>query len=185
MFSSWVRPCYMEDRRRGAGEAATDTPLPMPAEEAIMHPEQKETLPLPEAVTHLLEECRMVLPGLQALLGFQFIAVFNTGFGEKLTATEQRLHLLALGFVALAGALVMAPAAYHRQTGLQEVSVRFLTLASRLLVGAMIPLMLGIGIDFYVIARVILANRWLSALLALALVSLFASLWFLLPRLGR
>ena len=42
-----------------------------------MKPEQKETLPLPEAVTHLLEECRMVLPGLQALLGFQFIAIFN------------------------------------------------------------------------------------------------------------
>jgi hypothetical protein len=45
--------------------------------------------------------------------------------------------------------------------------------------------MLGIGLDFYVIARVILAHRWLSVLLALALVSLFASLWFLLPRLGR
>jgi hypothetical protein len=42
--------------------------ITQPPEEAIMHPEQKETLPLPEAVTHLLEECRMVLPGLQALL---------------------------------------------------------------------------------------------------------------------
>jgi hypothetical protein len=79
----------------------------------------------------------------------------------------------------------MAPAAYHRQTGPREVSARFLTLASRLLLGTMIPLMLGIGIDFYVIARVILANSWLSFLLAFALVSLFASLWFLLPPLGR
>ena len=148
-----------------------------------MHPEQKETLPLPEAVTHLLEECRMVLPGLQALLGFQFIAVFNAGFAEKLTPTEQRLHLLALGLVALAGALIMTPASYHRQTGPQEVSAHFLLLASRLLLGALSLLMLGIGIDFYVIARVILANHWLSVLLALALVSLFASLWFLLPRL--
>ena len=69
-FSSWVRPWYMKDRRRGAGEAAPETPVSMPAEEALMKPEQKETLPLPEAVTHLLEECRMV-PGLQTLLGFQ------------------------------------------------------------------------------------------------------------------
>ena len=150
-----------------------------------MNPEQRETLPLPEAVTHLLEECRMVLPGLQALLGFQFIAVFNVGFGEKLNPTEQRLHLLALGLVALAGALVMAPAAYHRQTGPREVSAHFLTLASRLLLGAMILLLLGIGLDFYVIAQVILANSWLSVLLALALVSLFSSLWFLLPHLAR
>src|SRR4030095_1431526 len=133
MFSFWVRACYRKDHRRGAGEPVPDTPLSMPVEEAIMHPEQKETLPLPEAVTHLLEECRMVLPGLQALLGFQFIAVFNTGFGEKLTATQHHTHVLAPGLVALAGALVMAPAAYHRQTGPQEVSVRFLTLASRLL----------------------------------------------------
>ena len=150
-----------------------------------MNPEQKETLPLPEAVTHLLEECRMVLPGLQALLGFQFIAVFNAGFDAKLTPTEQGLHLLALGLVALAGALVMAPAAYHRHTGPREVSEGFLTLASRLLLWAMIPLMLGIGIDFYIIACVILAHRWLSVLLTLVLVSVFVYLWFLLPRLGR
>jgi hypothetical protein len=157
----------------------------MPAEEALMKPEQKETLPLPEAVTHLLEECRMVLPGLQALLGFQFIAIFNAGFSEKLTPTEQRLHLFALGLVAVAGALVMAPASYHRQTGPREVSAHFLTLASRLLLGAMILLLLGIGIDFYVIAHVILANRWLSVLLTLVLVSVFVYVWFLLPRLAR
>ena len=49
----------------------------------------------------------------------------------------------------------------------------------------MILLVLGIGIDFYVIARVILANRWLSMLLTLVVVSLFVYVWFLLPRLGR
>ena len=55
----------------------------------------------------------------------------------------------------------------------------------RLLLGAMVLLVLGIGLDFYVIARVILANRWLSVLLTLVVVSLFVSVWFLLPRLGR
>ena len=127
----------------------------------------------------------MVLPGVQALLGFQFIAVFNAGFGEKLTPTEQRLHLLALGLVALAGALVMTPASYHRQTGPREVNAHFLTLASRLLLGALSLLLLGIGIDFYVVARVILANRWLSVLLTLVVVSVFGHFWFLLPRLAR
>ena len=37
-----------------------------------------------DTVTHLLEECRMVLPGIQALFGFQLIAVFNAAFWEKL-----------------------------------------------------------------------------------------------------
>ena len=40
---------------------------------------------LPELVSHLLEECRMVLPGIQALFGFQLVAVFNQAFWEKLS----------------------------------------------------------------------------------------------------
>ena len=46
----------------------------------------------------------MVLPGIQALFGFQRIAVFNQGFDEKLTSGEQQLHFLALFLVAVLGA---------------------------------------------------------------------------------
>lgn len=77
---------------------------------------ETEDLPLSTAVTHLLEECRMILPGLQALLGFQLVAVFSAQFETHLSHTEQQLHLLALILLAIAGALVMTPAAYHRQT---------------------------------------------------------------------
>ena len=62
----------------------------------------KEELPLPEAITHLLEECRMVLPGIQALFGFQLIAVFNSTFVEKLTSSERYFHLAAISLVATA-----------------------------------------------------------------------------------
>jgi Family of unknown function (DUF6328) len=58
--------------------------------------EESEELPLSRAAEYLLEECRMVLPGIQALFGFQLIAVFNQGFGEKLTIGEERLHLVAI-----------------------------------------------------------------------------------------
>jgi hypothetical protein len=43
-----------------------------------------EHLPLSKAAQLLLEECRMVLPGIQALFGFQLIAVFNARFAERL-----------------------------------------------------------------------------------------------------
>lgn len=143
-----------------------------------------EDLQISKAVSYVLEECRMVLPGLQALFGFQLIVVFNDRFAEKLSPLEQQLHLIALSLVAMATALVMTPAAYDRQTGLREVSERFLALASRLLLGAMTLLMLAIGLDFYVIARLILLNTGLSLLLACLLVGLFLTLWFLLPRLN-
>jgi len=37
----------------------------------------REVLSLKDAVQQLLDEARMVLPGIQTLLGFQLIACFN------------------------------------------------------------------------------------------------------------
>jgi hypothetical protein len=102
-----------------------------------------------------------------------------------LSPFEQRLHLLALALVAMAGALVMAPAAYHRQTRPREASEHFLSLGGRLLLGSMIPLLAGIGIDFYLISRIIMESRAIAALLAILLMGFFASFWFLLPRMRR
>ena len=62
-----------------------------------------EQVSLSQAAEYLLEECRMVLPGIQALFGFQLIAVFNAGFHERLSQGLQRLHLLAIALVALFG----------------------------------------------------------------------------------
>src|SRR3954454_6486380 len=101
---------------------------------------KKEKVSLDSAAGHLLEECRMVLPGIQALFGFQLIAVFNDGFGEKLTSGQQQLHFLALFLVALAAGLVMPPAAIHRQTQQRAVSERFVWLSSWLLLLSMYPL---------------------------------------------
>jgi hypothetical protein len=147
--------------------------------------DEVETLPLGDAVTHLLEECRMVLPGVQALFGFQLVAVYSTPFAERLTSGEQRLHLLALALVAISGALIMTPAAYHRQTSPRQASERFLVLGGRLLLCSMLPLMLGIGLDFYLIARVILGEPSTAALAAAGLVTFFTSCWFGLPRMSR
>src|SRR5205814_5379235 len=93
---------------------------------------RKEPVGLDSAATHLLEECRMVLPGIQALFGFQLIAVFNEGFGEKLSHAEQWLHLVAILLTVLSMALVMTPAALHRQTEPKEVSERFVWIASNM-----------------------------------------------------
>jgi hypothetical protein len=144
-----------------------------------------EKLRLSEAITHLLEECRMVLPGVQTLFGFQLIAAFNNGFAKKLTEPEQDLHLLALALVAMSGALIMTPAALDRQTGARVASERFLGIAGRLLLASMPLLMAGIGIDFYLIAHIILGEAELAAAAAALLVGFFALCWFVFPRAYR
>ncbi|HLO15007.1 MAG TPA: DUF6328 family protein [Anaerolineales bacterium] len=141
----------------------------------------KEELPLSKAAEYLIEECRMVLPGIQALWGFQLIAVFNSAFSEKLTAFEQRLHLLAIGLVGVAIVIIMTPAAYHRQTGPQDITQRFIDLATRLMLFSMPPLALSICLDLYLISRLILNNVLVSLLITSLLFILFIILWFVLP----
>jgi hypothetical protein len=123
--------------------------------------------------------------GDSGLFGFQLIVVFNPGFGEKLSAPEQHLHLCAIGLVGAAVALVMGPAAYHRQVGPQEVTQKFIVVASRLLLCSMLPLMMGISLDFYLIARIILQRRLVALVLAALLLVIYIFVWFVLPRVAR
>jgi hypothetical protein len=142
---------------------------------------EREELPLSKAAEYLLDECRMVLPGIQALFGFQLIAVFSPGFEQKLGYAEQCAHLGAIGLVVIAVALIMTPAALHRQAGAGQVTARFIRLSTRLLVWSMFPLAISICIEFYLIAHVIIA-RSIVAFLAGALFAGFILLWVVLPR---
>jgi Family of unknown function (DUF6328) len=75
----------------------------------------------------------------------------------------------------------MTPAAYHRIAERGVVSRRFVDLASRLLEWAMAPLMLGISVDLFLLARLILHNVPLSATVAIGMLLVFFSFWYLLP----
>lgn len=142
---------------------------------------EREVVPLSKAALYILEECRMVLPGIQALFGFQLTVVFSPGFSEKLDPFEQRLHFVAITLLATAIALIMTPAAYHRQTGPREVTAAFIKLASRLLVISMVPLALSVCIDFYLVGHVIYEGI-IIPLLAAILFTGIITLWFILPR---
>ena len=140
-----------------------------------------EEVKLDSTAGHLLEECRMVLPGIQALFGFQLIAVYNESFGEKLKPDEQALHFVALVLVALAAGLVMAPAAIHRRTQQRRISERFIWLSSRLLLYSMLPLALGLSLDLYLIARLIFESSAAAIAFGVALFLVLAALWYGLP----
>jgi hypothetical protein len=142
---------------------------------------QTEELPLDKAAEFLLNECRMVLPGIQSLFGFQLIAVFSSGFSQKLSIPEQHLHLIAVALIAIAVALIMTPAAYHRQAGAREVSETLIRISSRLLLCSMIPLALSVCIEFYLVAHVLLGGP-IVPWLATALFAVFVVLWFIVPR---
>ena len=135
---------------------------------------------LEEETRTVIEEARMVVPGIQAFFGFQLIAVFNSRF-QDLTHMEQVLHLVALLMLAVSIALIMTPAAYHRIAARGMVSRHFVGLASRFLECAMFPLMLSITVDIFLLARLILDNAALGAGIALVTVLMFFGLWYVFP----
>jgi hypothetical protein len=94
---------------------------------------------LTDKIRHVLTEARMVLPGAQALLGFQFATIFMEGFA-RLPASSQALHLLSLALVTLSTILLITPAAYHRLVEQGEETEHFHRFASRLVLAAMVPL---------------------------------------------
>jgi len=140
-----------------------------------------EELTLEEAATHLLEECRMVLPGIQALFGFQLVAVFSNRFDQILTAGEQTMHLAAIACIVVAVALVMAPAALHRLCEPHSVSRRFLVISSRMLMWSMAPLAIGTTIDVYLVSRAILHSKFAASIIGAAALLAFLLLWVIVP----
>ena len=142
----------------------------------------EEEVALCDAVAFILDECRMVLPGIQTLFGFQLIAVFNSRFADDLSRLDQVLHFVAITLVVVAIALIMTPAACHRHLGVRHVSEAFIRLSTWLLLASMWPLAFGIAIDFYIIARLIFGPGPALVPMTLALLALFGFLWVFVPR---
>ena len=139
---------------------------------------------LEEASTQVGGEARMLLPGVQTILGFQLMAVFNQRF-EHFSSGEQIMHFAAFLLVALAMGLMLTPAAYHRHVERRIVSERFVKMSSRLLTWSMVPFMICNCLDTYLIGRIIL-NETVPALAAgLGMFVVLAGRWFALPVAAR
>jgi hypothetical protein len=140
--------------------------------------------PLEARIEQMLTESRIVIPGAQALLGFQLIAVVSRTF-SALPAESQIIHALALAATAVALILLIAPAAFHRITFQGQDSERFFRLGSALVTAALLPLALGISGDVYVaVARIANAAAIGAAAAALSLI-MFMTFWYVQPLILR
>jgi hypothetical protein len=135
---------------------------------------------LKDEITNLIEEARMVLPGIQALFGFQLIAVFNDGF-RRLDPALQGAHLAAILLVTVSIALIMTPAAYHRIAERGEISRRFSRLGSRLIASAMVPFSVGMSLDLMIITHMITGHAAAAGLCFAGALSVFLLAWFAFP----
>ena len=136
---------------------------------------------LDKVAGHLNEEVRMVLPGIQTILGFQLIAVFNERF-QELRPLDQGLHFCALLCSAFAVMLVLIPAAYHRQVEPYTISKFYCQLGNRVLTYSLFPMAVGTSMDLYVIADMVFDNTFAATSFGLTSFLLFMTAWYLFPQ---
>jgi DMSO reductase anchor subunit len=132
---------------------------------------------LTDKIKHVLTECRVVLPGSQALLGFQFICVLTESF-DKLPPLSKYIHLASLGLNAVAIVLLITPAAYHRLVEEGEETEHFHRFASKILIAALVPLALALAGDVYVVVQKVSDSQLVSVVSALVVLAVFWELWF-------
>jgi hypothetical protein len=144
----------------------------------------REPAPLHARIEHMLTEARVILPGAQALLGFQLIIVMTAAF-ERLPPSSRLVHGAALLAVALAVVLLIAPAALHRIAWAGEDSEDLLRLGGRVTVAALVPLALGVAGDAYVVFARIADSPRFGAAAAAAVALALLGLWFAWPLAAR
>lgn len=146
-------------------------------EKAMTQNETSGRTPLADKIEHVLTECRVVLPGVQALLGFQFATTLMEGF-EKLPALSKQIHLVSLGCIALSMVLLVTPAAFHRIVEEGEETERFHRFATVMLLAALVPLALGMSGELFVVTDKLMDSPGTAAFAAMAAVFLFGGAWF-------
>lgn len=132
---------------------------------------------LKDKIDQALTEARVVLPGVQALLGFQFITMFMEAF-DKLSNELKYLHMASLFLMALTMILLMTAPAYHRIAERGEDTERLYRLASGLLLAAMVILPLGICGEVYIVFNKVTNSPLFSGATAGMVLVFFYGLWF-------
>jgi hypothetical protein len=127
----------------------------------------------------LLQELRIVIPGVQILFAFLLTVPFSQGF-TKLTSVQQYVFFATLLFTAAATALLIAPSAHHRLLFRQGVREQRLQMGNTLAIlglAFLVPAMVGV---VYVITDLIFGLT--TALIVTVVMALsFLLLWFVLP----
>ncbi len=139
---------------------------------------------LQEEMRNIIEETRVILPGIQALFGFQTIAVFNQRFAE-LPEFAKDCHLVSLSMVIIAVTLIVTPAVYYRYVGYDYLSTHMLKISTEMIRAALLFLAVGLSLDMFTV--IYTATEQVNAGVIGAVISLLflIGLWFVFPMAAR
>jgi hypothetical protein len=138
---------------------------------------------LDRELMELLQELRVVLPGVQVLLAFLLTAPFQQRFAQ-LPGTLRNAFFASIACATLATVFLIAPSAHHRLRWRAGEKERLLRIGNQLALWGTVFLAAAVVLALYVVTNVLYVS-WHALLTALVAIVVFGFFWYVLPMLGR
>ena len=130
----------------------------------------------------LLQELRVILPGVQVLLAFLLTAPFQQRFAA-IPGSIRNAFFAAIVCATLATAFLIAPSAHHRMRWRAGDKERLVRIGNQMAIVGTVFLAAAIVLALYVVTDVLFPTN-LAVLTALGALVVFAGLWYVVPMVG-
>ena len=127
----------------------------------------------------LLQELRVVLPGVQVLFAFLLTVPFSARFGD-VTPLQQAVFFGTLVCTAISAALLIAPSVHHRLLWRQQAREHRLRVANQLAITGMVLLVPGMVGAVFVITDILYGSTAAAAGIAV-ITAFFVYVWVVMP----
>jgi hypothetical protein len=127
----------------------------------------------------LLNELRVVLPGVQVLFAFLLAVPFANGW-TRVTELQRDVFFLAFVATAVASILLIAPSSYHRLRWREGDKEHMLETSNRLAIAGTAFLALGMTAVVFLITDILFMASW-AAVTTAVVGGAFAWFWYGLP----
>jgi hypothetical protein len=137
---------------------------------------EDEAQRLDRELIELLNELRVVMPGVQVLFGFLLTVPFQQRF-QSIDDFQRIVYIATLLLTATAAALLMAPSAFHRLTFRRGQKPYLIRLGTRQTIAGMALLALAMNGVILLLTDVLFHTTTVVVVVAVTS-ALFAWLWF-------
>jgi high-affinity Fe2+/Pb2+ permease len=138
--------------------------------------DEDEAQRLDRELLELLNELRVVMPGVQVLFGFLLTVPFQQGF-SKIDGFQRDVYFATLLLTAVAAVFLMAPSAFHRLTFRAGQKPYLIKLGTRQTIVGMGFLALAMNGALLLLTDMLFGSLTVAITLACS-ITLFAWLWF-------
>jgi hypothetical protein len=138
---------------------------------------------LDRELMELLQELRVVIPGVQVLLAFLLTAPFQQRFAQ-LPGSMRNAFFASIACATLATAFLIAPSAHHRLRWRAGEKERLVRVGNQMAIVGTVFLAAAIVLALFVVTDVLFTTD-LALMTGIAALLVFGVLWYVVPMVGR